>query len=447
MNIRFSAATLALPLVLAPGHFVHAADLLSVYKEAQLSDAVYAASKAQYIAAQELLPQGRAQLLPNVNFQAGTNWNSVETEYNNSFFSSGKRDYYDYNYGVTVTQPIYRPQNSLAYEQAKIQVRQAGTALGVAEQQLILRVSQAYFDVLLARYELRTIRSQKTAVAEQLEQAKRNFVVGIATITDSREAQARYDLVVAQELVADNALEVSQRTLEQIVGKPVGELAGLSLPIALSPPEPASMDAWVEQAYQSSLQVSLNQQAVELAAREVERNSAGHRPTLDAVGSLSQNYADSSPQGIGSDVQSLVVGVQLNIPIYQGGAISSRTRQAVADQERARQDLENARRTAALQTRQAYLGVTSGLAQVRALEQAVASTELQLESTKLGQEVGVRTAVDVLNAEQQLSIARRDLAQALYNTILSQLQLKAAVGKIAEADLADINRLLTENRQ
>jgi len=246
--------------------------------------------------------------------------------------------------------------------------------------------------------------------------------------------------------VAENALEVSQRALEQIVGRPVGELAGLSLPIALNAPEPADMNAWVEQAYQSSLQIALFQQGLDLAAREVQRASAGHRPTLDAVGSLTQNYADSSPQGIGSDQQALVVGVQLNIPLYQGGAISSRTRQAVAEQERARQDLENARRTAALQTRQAYLGVTSGLGQVKALEQAVASTELQLESTKLGQEVGVRTAVDVLNAEQQLSIARRDLAQALYNTILSQLQLMAAVGKLGEADLADVNRLLTENQ-
>jgi outer membrane protein len=421
------------------------ADLLSVYREAQLSDAVYAAAKAQYIAAQERLPQGRALLRPNVNFQAGTNWNSTDTEYKNSLFASGSREYYDYTYGVNVTQPLYRPQNNIVLEQARIQVAQAGKQLSAAEQELMLRVSQAYFDVLLARAELQTIRAQKTAVAEQLEQAKRNFVVGIATITDSREAQARYDLVLAQELVAENALEVRQRALEQIVGRPVAALSGLATPVALNPPQPADMDAWVQQAYQSSLQVALAQQAVELAAREVERNSAGHKPTLDAVGSLTQNYAESSAQGIGSDVRAFVIGLQLNIPLYQGGAISSRTREAVANQERARQELENARRSVALQTRQAYLGVTSGLGQVRALEQAVASTELQLESTKLGQEVGVRTAVDVLNAEQQLSVARRDLAQALYNTILSQLQLKAAVGQLSEADLADVNRLFTGN--
>jgi outer membrane protein len=227
----------------------------------------------------------------------------------------------------------------------------------------------------------------------------------------------------------------------------VGRLAGLSSPVTLNPPEPADMSAWVEQAYQSSLQVALSQQNMEIAAQEIKKADAGHYPTLDAVGSLTQNYANSSPQGFGSDIKSAVVGVQLNIPLYQGGGISSRVREAVAGQERARQDLESARRTVALQTREAFLGVTSGLGQIKALRQAVESTTLQLESTKLGQEVGVRTSVDVLNAEQQLAAAQRDLAQAVYNTILSQLRLKAAVGKLAEADLADINGLLKEDTQ
>jgi outer membrane protein len=420
------------------------ADLLSVYREATLQDAVYAAAKAQYIAAQERLPQGRALLLPNVNIGAGSDYNNADAQYKNSTFPSGKREFYDYRYGVNVTQPLYNSQNAATFEQAKIQVRQAQTQLGAAAQDLMTRVAQAYFDVLLARANLSTIESQKIAVAEQLEQAKRNFVVGTATITDSREAQARYDLVVAQELVAQNDVEVKNRALEQLVGKPVGTLSGLSAPVTLNAPQPAEMDAWVEQAYQSSLQIAIAQHSVELAAREIERASAGHRPTLDAVGSLTQTYASSSLFGVGSDVRALVIGVQLNLPLYQGGAISSRVREAVANQERARQDLENARRSAALQTRTAYLGVTSGLAQVKALQQAVGSTQLQLESTKLGQEVGVRTAVDVLNAEQQLSAARRDLSQALYSTILNQLRLKAAVGKLAEADLADINTLLRD---
>ncbi|HEY5929864.1 MAG TPA: TolC family outer membrane protein, partial [Burkholderiales bacterium] len=372
MKIKISQLAVSLAFIVAAAP-VLGADLLNVYREAQLQDAVYAGAKAQYIAAQERLPQGRALLLPNVNFQAGTNWNDLNTDYPSGIFASGQRDFYDYNYGVTLTQPIYRRANSLTYEQAKIQVKQAENQLSAASQDLMTRVTQAYFDVLLARANLNTIRSQKTAVAEQLEQAKRNFIVGTATITDSREAQARYDLVVAQELGAENDLEVRMRALEQIIGKPAGELAGLSLPVTLNPPDPVDMNAWVEQAYQSSLQVALSQQSLELAAREVDKSRAGHYPTLDAVGSLAQNYANSSAQGIASDVRAFIVGLQLNIPLYQGGAIDSRVREAIANQEKARQDVENAKRTVALQTRQAYLGVTSGLGQVKALEQAVAS--------------------------------------------------------------------------
>lgn len=444
---RSSSKLLVMALVLFASQSVFAADLLSIYREAQLQDATYAGAKAQYIGAQEKLPQARSLLLPNVNFSAGTHYNDVDSRYTTSAFPSGRTDYYDYNYGVNLTQPLYRQQNNATFEQAKVQVKQAETQLSAAGQDLMTRVAQGYFDVLLARANLTTIRSQKTAVAEQLEQAKRNFIVGTATITDSREAQARYDLVVAQELVAENDLEVRSRALEQIVGKPVGTLAGLSGAVNLNPPQPADMAAWVEQAYQSSLQVALAQQSLEIAAQEVRKADAGHYPTLDAVASATQTYQNTSSFGYGSDIKALVVGVQLNIPLYQGGGISSRAREAVAGQERARQDLESARRTVALQTRQAFLGVTSGLAQIKALEQAVGSTKLQLESTKLGQEVGVRTAVDVLNAEQQLAAAQRDLAQAIYGTIVNQLKLKAAVGKLAEADLADVNVLLKDDAQ
>lgn len=444
---RSSSKLLVMALVLFASQSVFAADLLSIYREAQLQDATYAGAKAQYIGAQEKLPQARSLLLPNVNFSAGTHYNDVDSRYTTSAFPSGRTDYYDYNYGVNLTQPLYRQQNNATFEQAKVQVKQAETQLSAAGQDLMTRVAQGYFDVLLARANLTTIRSQKTAVAEQLEQAKRNFIVGTATITDSREAQARYDLVVAQELVAENDLEVRSRALEQIVGKPVGTLAGLSGAVNLNPPQPADMAAWVEQAYQSSLQVALAQQSLEIAAQEVRKADAGHYPTLDAVASATQTYQNTSSFGYGSDIKALVVGVQLNVPLYQGGGISSRAREAVAGQERARQDLESARRTVALQTRQAFLGVTSGLAQIKALEQAVGSTKLQLESTKLGQEVGVRTAVDVLNAEQQLAAAQRDLAQAIYGTIVNQLKLKAAVGKLAEADLADVNVLLKDDAQ
>ena len=280
---------------------------------------------------------------------------------------------------------------------------------------------------------------------EQLEQAKRNFVVGTATITDQRETQARSDLVVAQELGAENDLRVATEAVQVLTGEPLqGEVAGLKPGVSLTSPSPTDMNAWVEQSMQSSLQVLRAQQTLEIAQTEVKRQRAGHQPTLDLVGSLSRNDQESSAFGVGSDTQSGVIGLQFSLPLYQGGAISSRTREAVAAQERAAQELQQARRQVAQATREAYLGVTSGIAQVGAFEQAVASTGLQLESTKLGQQVGVRTQVDVLNAEQQIAIAQRDLAQAVYNTILSQLRLQAAVGRLAEADLQDVNRLLEQ---
>jgi outer membrane protein len=245
-----------------------------------------------------------------------------------------------------------------------------------------------------------------------------------------------------------NDLEVTNRALEVLIGRQVeGPLAGLKLPITLSAPDPNDMKAWVEQAYQSNIEVQLAQQNLEIARREVDRARSGHQPTIDAIGSLRHNYNGQSVTGVGSEVTAALLGLQLNVPLYQGGAINSRVREAAALQERVRQDLENSRRTVAQRTREAFLGVTSGLAQVNALEQAVSSTQLQLESTRLGQEVGVRTAVDVLDAEQQLSLARRNLAQSIYNTILNQLRLKYAVGKLAEADIAGVNSLLRGDMQ
>lgn len=420
-----------------------AANLFDIYRDAQLNDARFGAAKAQYQAQQERLPQARAGLLPNINFDANYNYNDIDIEYTSAAFNSGRRNYDAYEYGLNLIQPIYRRQNMLAVDQAVVVVAQAGTELDLARQDLILRTAQAYFDVLLARFNLRAERSQQSALAEQLEQAKRNFVVGTATITDQREAQARYDLTSARVIGAQNDLLVAQQALEVLTGAPVREeLAGLQSDVAFTPPSPKSIEAWVEQSYQTNLDVLRAQQSLDIAQTEVRRQRAGHQPTLDLFGSVTEAHQGGSAFGVGSDSTAGVVGVEFSLPIYQGGAISSRTREAIGAQDRAAQELENTRREVAQGTREAYLGVTLGIAQVSAFEQAVASTELQLESTKLGQEVGVRTAVDVLNAQSQLTIARRDFAQSVYNTILSQLALQAAVGRLVEADLLNINDLL-----
>jgi len=438
---QLTAASCAVLLALA-GANARAFDLLDVFGQAQLNDARYAAAKAQYQATQERVPQARAGLLPNASFDARYDYRDLDVQYSSAQFNSGRRDFDAYNYGI---KPLFRRQNKLTYDQAKIQVSQADIDLELATQDLVLRTATAYFDILRARANVTNIRSLKSAVTEQLEQAKRNFAVGTATITDQREAQARYDQVIAQELGFVNQLQVSTYALEVLTGAPLqGEPAGLQLPIVLSPPAPNDINAWVSQAYRTSLQTTRAQQNLAIAETEIRLQRAGHAPTLDAVGRVDKDYQGNGVLGVETELVTAVIGLQLNIPIYQGGGISSRTREALALHERAAKELEDARRSVALATREAYLGVSTGIAEVKALEQAVASTELQVESSKLGYEVGVRTAVDVLNAETLLAAARRDLIQSVYNTVLSQLRLQAAIGRLVQADLQGVNDMLVK---
>lgn len=419
------------------------ADLLEIYRQARQSDAVYAAARASWAATQEKLVQGRAGLLPQVNASASTQYNDREIDFRAPGIPTSQSQYNSNSLGVTLTQPIYRKQNFVAYEQSKTQVAQADAQLALAGQDLILRSAQAYFDVLLSDFNVGVVAAQKAAFAEQLAQAKRNFEVGTATITDANDAQARYDLTVAQEIAAKNDLEIKRQQLAQIIGRTAPELSKLGKKLELAPPTPNAIGQWVEQAVRANLQVVVSESTLTIAQQEVERNKGGHHPTLDAVASYTDSASGSGLQGgAGFDSKNTIVGLQLAVPIYQGGSTSSRVREALANQDRARQDLENARRSAELATRQAFLGVTNGLAQVKAFQAAEVSSQSSLDSTRLGRDVGVRTQVDVLNSQQQLFSTRRDLAQAVYNYLLSLLRLKAAVGTLAEDDLVRINAWL-----
>jgi outer membrane protein len=319
---------------------------------------------------------------------------------------------------------------------------QTDAQLKIAEQDLVLRTAQAYFDVLIAQDSVQLAEAQKTAITEQLAQAKRNFEVGSATITDTHEAQARHDLTYAQEISAQNNLEIKRSALQQLINELPQNLKPLGPRFRLDAPLPADMEKWVGNAQLNSPQLVIAHAAVELAEKEVEKNRGGHLPTVDLVANYSTSNANGSSFGVGIDSTNKSIGVQLNVPIFQGGAINSKWREAEANRERARQDLENARRSVAQQTRQSYLGVVSGIAQVQALQQALVSSESVLEASKLGQEVGVRTNLDVLNAQQQLYSTRRDLYQAEYNFLLSELRLKASVGELDEAELAKVNQAL-----
>lgn len=418
----------------------HAIDLLQVYREALANDAQYASARAAREAGQEKSTQGRAGLLPTVGLGGSYNRTDLDAD---AAGVSVSRDFSSNGYTVSLSQPLFRLSNWEAYQQGKLSVALSDTQFVQAQQDLIVRVAQAYFDVLAAQDTLASAQAQKTAIAEQLAAAKRNFEVGTATITDTHEAQARHDLVVAQELAAQSDLEIKRAALRQIIGKPAGNLAGLRPGVKLNPPEPTNMDQWVQSAEMQNYGVIGQQFALEIAQREIKRNRAGHYPTVDLVASRSHiNQSGSETSAFGSVSDRNAIGVQWNIPLFAGFAIDSRVREAIALEDKARSDLENVRRTAAQAARQAYLGVSSGLAQVRALEAAEVSSQSALESNRLGYQVGVRINIDVLNAQQQLYSTRRDLARARYDAIVNGLRLKAAAGTLKEEDVAQVNALL-----
>jgi outer membrane protein len=415
---------ISLSLMAIASSVVIAANLSEVYRLARANDAVFSSAQATYTASLEKLPQGRALLRPSVILTG----NLRENESNNSgSFSSNQ-------YALSLTQPIYRKQDFETYEQAKLQVLQAEQTLKVEEQSLQLRVAQAYFAVLQAQDVLATSQTKKQAFAEQLAQARKSFEVGASTITDTHEAQARYDLATAEEIEALNELEVQRRTMEKIINSESPDLAGLRDDVNLTLPEPNYMDAWVKQAESDSLFVVLGQTAQESARREVLKQKGGHLPTL--------NFVARHAGGTKVDDTGSYIGLDFALPIYKGGGVDSLVRESVALQEKTRHNLESARRQARLDARQGFLGVVSGSGRVKALEQALVSSEAQLKSTKLGLEVGVRTRVDVLNAQQQLFTTKRDLAAARYQTLVAGLQLKAAAGSLKEDDLKAVDALL-----
>ncbi|MGH8806251.1 MAG: TolC family outer membrane protein [Noviherbaspirillum sp.] len=421
---------------------VQAIDLLQVYREALANDAPFASARATLTAGQEKSTQGRAGLLPTIGVGGSANRSDVDLT------SAGlrtDRDFNSHGYTISLSQPLYRMANWEQYQQGKLSVALSEAQFAQAQQDLIVRVAQAYFDVLTSQDALASVQAQKVAITEQLASAKRNFEVGTATITDSQEAQARYDLSLAQEFAALSDLEIKRAALQQIIGKPAGDLAGLRPGLTLNPPEPGTMDIWVQNAEQQNYGVAGQQIAMEIARREIKRNRAGHYPTVDLVASRNHNNASGSTTSANSSVSNTnSVGVQWNIPLFAGFAIDSRVRESIALEDKARSDLENARRTAAQGARQAFFGVNSGLAQVRALEAAETSSQLALESNRLGYQVGVRINIDVLNAQQQLYSTRRDLAKARYDTIVNGLRLKSAAGTLKEDDLVQVNALLLQ---
>ncbi len=420
--------------------------LLDIYHQALINDPTLASALNANKAAQEIIEQGKALYRPTINFSASANNSRTDIRFLDRNIPGGRANFDTYRGGIEARQPIYRKENLVQMDQAKTQVSQADKQYNLSQQSLILRSTEVYFQVLIAQDQIGLIQAQKAAILSQLEQAKATFEVGTATITDVNEAQARYDLTVAQEIAAINELQIAKRAVQAITGEIPEAMASIKSDINVVPLQ-QSMQEWQEIARQNNLNIQIQQDALTLAEQQVKLANAGHLPTLDLVASYTDSLVNGSPTpfNAGNQLKNATIGLQFDIPIYQGGAISSRARQAVYNKQKAQDDLTLAKRQADLEAQRSFLNLDTSIAQVKAFDQALISSQSQLDSTKLGYEVGVRTSVDVLNAQQQLFSAKRDLLQARYNYLVNIIRLKAASGLVAEADLQDINQQLFLN--
>lgn len=434
MKIRTLAIATGLALGLAL-HSAIASDLLEVYQLALENDPGLKAAEAQRLATREGIPQSRAVLLPKIDLGAEVAANHLDTD-------SGNDDYGDRGYSLSLSQVVYDRGLLVARGQADEQANQADATYEAAVQSLVLDVASRYFDVLAAIDDLGFARAEKAAIARQLEQTKQRFEVGLIAITDVHEAQARYDLSVSQEIAAQNRLDSSQEALRELTSILPESLAPLGESLPLIRPEPEDMEAWVAAAEQQNLQLLAARYGLNVAREEIKRQSAGHYPSLAVVGSHS--YSDSDAAGMSSGERDLsTIGLQLNVPLYQGGLVTSRTRQAQYQFQQASETLEQSRRNTLRQTRDAYRGVIAGISQVKALEQAVISNQSALEATQAGFEVGTRTIVDVLDAQRALYGAQRDYSQARYGYLVSTLSLKQAAGSLSVEDIKLVNGWLS----
>ena len=439
-TLRMSAVY-ALCVAAAPP--AQAQSLSALIEHARGYDAAWQAARAQLQAAGSRAEQARAGLLPSAALTGGANYS--RTDMSRARLSDVNVNGPSQTLGVQATQPLYRPANRIAFEQGQRGTDFAQAQLEGAEQDLLIRVTQAYFDVLAAGDTLTFVRAQKAAVAEQLAAAKRNFQVGTTTVTDEREAQARHDLVTAQEIAASNDLHVKRLALDQLVGRTGATPLPLAQSAQLPAVQPDDVSNWVRSAEERQPQVRQALIALDVAKLETAKAKTGHLPTVDLQAGYNvqrtPNGSISMP-GVHSRTDAATVGVALNLPLFAGFAVQNRIKETLSLEDKARADLDNARRNVAQAARAAFFGVQSGLSQVAALRAAEASSQSALDANKLGYQVGVRINIDVLNAQSQLYQTKRDLAAARYNVLVGTLRLKQVAGTLTMDDVTAVDALL-----
>ena len=420
-----------------------AEDLLEVYNLALDNDASYQAAQFQYSAATEARPQARAGLLPEIAFEA----ERIRTEQDirssdNVFYGTGKTHFPTTNLTLSLTQPVFRYSSWVGFKQAKLAVKQAETELSVAQQQLIVDVAQAYFAVLTAQDNLEYAQVEKTAVGRQLELARSRTKTGIGRMTDLYDAEARFALSESREIEAQNALDDSFQALREHTDKAIAHLTPVRDDMQLVAPDPADPSQWIKKALEQNLALEVRQQSLDVAVKEVERQKAGHYPTLDLVATRNRRDTNGSLLGGGSNIETTDILLRFNLPLYSGGSVQSKMREAADMREKSRREMVAERRKVERETRSAYLGVLSGIKKVEALNQSIVSQQSALEVKTAGLKAGVNTLLEVLDAQRDLYFAQSDYSKARYDYLLSTLKLKQATGSLSMADLEEVNRLI-----
>lgn len=420
-------------------------DLLDIYAAAISSDPVYAVADANYQATLQAKPQARAALLPQISGFAG--YSLIDQRFKNAnpiFSAIGNTDYDSQSYGIRLDQMVFNRQARIRLQQADTTIAKAAVAITAARQDLIVRVTQAYFDVLIAQDNLNFARSEKTAIQKQLDDVAARYEVGLIAITDLQETQARYDLSTAQELVAESSLAISNENLFVLTGIASAELFALDESAPLPKPEPSDIEQWSTAAQDANPTVITAEYDWQLARQEIQRRKGGRYPTVGVVAESGELQNDGGfSEGTSNET---TIGLELKVPIYTGGLIKSQVAEARSIARAAEKQLELVRRNVARNTRAQYLNVISQISQVSALRQALASTKTAAAAAEAGFAAGTRTSVDVLIALSQTYAAQRNYSSARYDFIINSLKLKQSAGAVTEQDIKTINSWLTNNR-
>lgn len=414
--------------------------LTEVYQLAQDQDAKLKVAQASWRAAQEIIPQARAQLLPSVGFSTG--YNSIYQSNEGSRLGTG--NYQRFNYTLSATQPLYHADLLAQRRQADHRTLTEKERLALSQLDLMARVASAYFGVLEAEDRLETSTAVKNAYARHADQAKKRFEVGLAAKTDVYETQARFDIASAQELQATNGVDNALGVLREIIGQTPKALFRLKDEIPLIPPKPDKLESWVKIALEFSPSVKIALSDSETAREEIERQRGYHFPTVDATAQY--NKSDGSLSAYPQESESASIGLQANIALFRGGLVSSAVRQAQANFQKSQESLRDIQEQIERATSESYRGIVSGISQIKAYKQSVLSNTSALEATKAGFEVGTRTLVDVLDAESNLYSAKLNYALARYGYLVNTIRLRQYAGTLSVEDVQEMNTWLAKGK-